>query len=219
MALDTATRASEQTVRPGRHRGTAALFVTGGLVLAAGGQTHPRGTGDTVDAHLLSMFSGPTWGLSHLLLLLGSVLCAMALWSAGRATVFAPRVRRWLPLALGAWAFGALETIPHLMAAGEAHALEHHKATPVLDLHVVLQLVATPVVGLATAVVAVAVARSERTVPARLLAVVAAVSGVAYAAAGPLVVGTGNPQLTVLFPFLAGLALWFVATGIRIARR
>jgi hypothetical protein len=67
--------------------------------------------------------------------------------------------------------------------------------------------------------VAVAVARSSGTWPARLLAALAVVGGVLSAAAGPLVVFTGDPRWTVLFPFQAGLASWLVGTGIRLLRR
>lgn len=209
------------TTTPTRARRTmpAALFVIGGLLLAAGGQTHPQGSGDTVDAHLLSMFSGPTWELAHLLLLAGSLGCAAGLLVAHRTSTFPGTVRRWLPAAAVAWSVGAVETIPHLLAAGESDALRHHDATPVLDLHIVLQVIATPLVGLSTAVVAVAVARAARTRPAWVLAVLAVVGGVAYGAAGPLVVATANPAFTVLFPFLAGIAVWFVGTGVRLLRR
>lgn len=201
------------------HRTMAALFLTGGALLAAGGQTHPQGAGDTIDAHLLSMFSGPTWGLSHLLLLVGSSVCAVALGVAHRAQAFGGSVQRWLPAAVVAWSLGALETIPHLLAAGESDALTHHDATPVLDLHVLLQTVATPLVGFSTAMVAIAVARAAHTRTAWVLAVVGVVGGVVYGVAGPLVVATGNPAYTVLFPFLAGIALWFLGTGVRLLRR
>lgn len=203
-----------------RSRRTAVLFVAGGLVLAAGGQTHPQGSGDTVDAHLLSMFSGPTWGLSHVLLLIGSLVCVLALESARRAGGFGSLRPRWLlPGATAAWAFGALETVPHLLAAGESDALSHHDATPLLDVHVVLQLIATPMVGFATALTAVALARTARSRVAWVLAVPAVVGGLAYGVAGPLVVATGDPAFTVLFPFLAGLAVWLVGTGLRLLRR
>ncbi len=34
-----------------------------------------------------------------------------------------------------------------------------------------------------------------------------------------LVVLTGDPRFTILFPFQAGLAVWLVGTGVRLLRR
>ncbi|MCW2810078.1 MAG: hypothetical protein JWP61_536, partial [Friedmanniella sp.] len=44
----------------------------------------------------------------------------------------------------------------------------------------------------------------------------AVVGGVLSAGAAPLVVLTGDPSWTVLFPFQAGLAGWLVGTGVRL---
>ncbi len=219
MAADLSRTLDPGPTATSTRRTTPVLFVVGGLLLAAGGQTHPQGSCDTVDEHLLSMFGGPTWVMSHLLLLAGAVVCALALEVARRRQVLGPGLRPVLLACVVGWGFGALETVPHLLAAGESDALSHHDATPVLDLHVVLQLVATPAVGFTTAVLAVAVARAARTTAAWLLAIPAVVGGVAYGVAGPLVVATGNPAYTALFPFLAGLALWFLGTGMRLLRR
>ena len=52
-----------------------------------------------------------------------------------------------------------------------------------------------------------------------MLAAVAVLGGVFSAAAGPLVVLTGDPRFTILFPFQAGLAVWLVGTGVRLLRR
>ena len=213
-----ATGAGRQAPRASR-RLVAILFSTGGLGIALGGQLHPHGHGDTVDAHLLSMFESPAWAPAHWVLLVGSVLAAAGLVVAWRRHTFGPSVQRWLPAASVAWVFGALEVIPHLLAAGEAHALEHHEATPVLDLHVLLQVASAPLVGISGAVVAVLVARAARTRPAWVLAVVGVIGGLGYAASAPLLVATGNVGYTVLFPFQAGLALWLLGTGIRLLRR
>ena len=204
---------------PASRRLVAILFATGGLGIALGGQLHPHGHGDTVDAHLLSMFESPAWAPAHWVLLVGSVLAAAGLVVAWRRHTFGPSVQRWLPAASVAWVFGALEVLPHLLAAGEAHALEHHEATPVLDLHVLLQVASAPLVGISGAVVAVLVARAARTRPAWVLAVVGVIGGLGYAASAPLLVATGNVAFTVLFPFQAGLALWLLGTGVRLLRR
>jgi hypothetical protein len=221
MAIDTtapAVRVSPAAADRTAQRVTASLFVSGGLLLAVGGQLHPHGSGETIDQHLLSMFESPTWYASHLIALAGSVLCALAFVAAWRTQAFGPAVQRWLPVTAGLWALGAVEQVPHLLAAREAHALEHHHATPVLDLHLVLQMVATPAVGITGVLVAVAVARAARTRAAVALAVFAVVGGALYAVSAPLVVISGNTALTVLFPFQAGLAIWMAGTGMRLFR-
>ena len=164
------------------------------------------------------MFESPTWYASHTIALAGSVLCALAFLAAWRTRSFGPAVQRWLPVTAGLWALGAAEQVPHLLAAREAHALEHHDATPLLDLHLVLQMVATPAVGVTGILVAVAVARSAHTRAAVVLAVFAVVGGALYAVSAPLVVVTGNTALTALFPFQAGLAIWMAGTGVRLFR-
>src|SRR3954452_20936682 len=89
-------------------RWTASLFVGAGLLLAAGGQLHPRGSGDTVHGHLLSMFASPTWPLAHLLLLAGMVASVAAYVLAWRTRALGVRAQWWLPVVIAGWAFGAL---------------------------------------------------------------------------------------------------------------
>ena len=220
MALTaTSPRVAPSSGARDRRPSTAAALVTGGLLLSVGGQLHPVGSGDTVEGHLLTMFENPAWPLAHLISLAGAVLAALGLWLARRRGSFDPVSRRGLGLVVLAWAFGAAEQVPHLLAASEAHALAHHEGTPLLDAHLAMQLVATPVVGLSGAALAVAVARATATWPARLLAVPAVVGGLGYAASAPLVVLTGDTRFTLLFPFQAGLALWLLGTGVRLWRR
>lgn len=200
-------------------RACAALFVGAGLLTAVGGKLHPVGSGDDVPRHLLTMFASPTWPIAHLLLLAGTVLGVGAIVTAWRGQVFGARVQPWLVLAAAGWTLGAAELVPHLLAAREAHALAHHEATPVLDLHLVMQVVAVPAVGLTGAALATAVARASRSRTAWLLAGFAVVGGVLSAAAAPLVVATGNPVFAALFPFQAGLSVWLLGTGVRLWRR
>ncbi len=216
MAVATTPGARDQQTRRTSVRTTAAFFTVGGVLMAVGGQMHPHGSGSTVDAHLLSMFDSPAWPLAHLLLLGGGLASLAGFVTAWRDQVFGPTVRRWLALAGLGWGFGAAELVPHLLAAGEAHALEHHEATPVLDLHLVMQVIASPAVGLTGALVAVAVARAARSRAAWVLAGFAVVGGVLSGLAAPLVVVTGDPVWTLLFPFQAGLAVWLLGTGVRL---
>jgi cytochrome bd-type quinol oxidase subunit 2 len=219
MATSTIGLRTAHNDRQGRHRAAAALFVLGGLLMVAGGQLHPQGSGHTVDEYLLTMFSSPQWLSSHLVLLAGSATSCLAFIAAWRSEAFRGRVQRWLPLVAVAWGLGAVEMLPHLLAANDAHALEHHEATPVLDLHVLMQLVASPAVGVTSAFIAVAVAVAAKTRPAQVLAGFAVLGGLGSAAASPLVTATGDPRFALLFPLQTGLAVWLVGTGVRLWRR
>ena len=73
--------------------------------------------------------------------------------------------------------------------------------------------------GLTGAALAIAVARSARTLPAWALAVPAVLGGLGYAASAPLIAATGSLAPAVLFPLQAGLALWLVGTWLRVGIR
>jgi hypothetical protein len=217
-STDGATDVRSTRVPPSGVKVTAALLVAAGLFTAAGGAMHPQASGSTVEAHLLSMFASPHWPLAHVLLLVGAVAGFLAMVSAWRTRAFGVRVQRWLPLVIAGWGFGALELVPHLLAAGDAHALAHHGATPVLDLHMLMQTIASPAVGLTGALLAVVVARAAGTRMSWVLAAFAVVGGVASGAAGPLTVLL-DARFAVLFPFQAGIAVWVTGTGVRLLRR
>jgi hypothetical protein len=219
MSTGTVTGARLLTGRRTSARASGALFVGGGILTAVGGKLHPVGSGDDVPGHLLTMFASPAWPLAHLLLLAGTVLGVTAILSAWRGRLFGAQVQPWLVVAALGWTFGAVELVPHLLAAREAHALAHHQATPVLDVHLVMQVVASPAVGLTGAALATAIARASRSRTAWVLAGFAVVGGVLSGAAAPLVVLTGNPVFTVLFPLQAGLSVWLLGTGVRLWRR
>jgi len=207
-------------VAPGPRARLAALPLgIGGLLLAVGGQLHPHGAGSTVEAYLASMLADGGWLTSHVLLLLGTTLAAVGFVTTRRAGTFGPGPRRWLLAAAVGWSLAAVELVPHLAAVHDADSLAHHHATPVLDLHLALQVLATPLTGLTGAAVALAVARSARTVPAWLLAVPAVLGGLGYAVSAPLIALTGSLAPTVLFPMQAGLAVWLVGTWVRVGVR
>ncbi len=200
-------------------RSEAVGLVVGGLLYAVGGQLHPRGTGATKRTYIASMLDQGSWAASHLLSLAGLLVIAVALGGAYRACAFGMRAQMWVAAAIVGTGFGAVELLPHAAAAGELDSLENGYATPLLDLHLWLQMFATPAVGLTTAALGVAVARGAGTVASKMLAVVGVLSGVAYAFAGPLTSLTEDVTFVVLFPASFGIAIWYFATGIRLLVR
>lgn len=197
----------------------AAGLIAGGVLYAVGGQLHPRGKGDTKDAYLDSMLTDSNWAASHLAQFVALAVITATYVIAYRADVFGRATRRWVLAATVGAGIAAAEMLPHLAASSEHHSLEHGEATPILDTHLLLQVVATPALGLTTAALAIAVARASGTLPARLLAGVAVVFGVAYALAGPLVRFTEDLSFTKLFPAQAGIAIWILGTGVRVLLR
>ncbi len=138
---------------------------------------------------------------------------------ARRHDVFDVRLRRQLVVTAGAWTLASLELVPHLLARHDLHALEHGGPTPMLDLHLLLGVVATPLFGLTAVLLAVALARTERTWPAWLLAVPGVVGGLAYAVSSPLIALTDDVAFAPLFAGQGLVALFLVGTGIRLVVR
>ena len=194
-------------------RGTAALLGAAGVLLGAGGNLHPHGHGETVDGYLASMLGSPTWPVAHVLLLAGTLLAAMAFGVLAR-TAASAAVRRWAGVATVGWALGGLEGLPHLLADRDLDGLTHHHETPMLDLHAMLQVGATPLLGLTGAALALVAARAVPTTGGWLLAVPAVVGGIGYAVAGPLINLTHDVGVAGLFPLQAGLALWLVGAAV-----
>ncbi len=217
--MTTTTTTTTTTAATTTTRSLPALFAAAGLLMAAGGQLHPRGSGTTTDEHLASMFVSPTWVVAHLASLAGIAVAVAALVRARRSGVFGPHVDAWLPVPIVGWSIAALELVPHVLAATEHHDHVSGGPTPVLDLHTALQVLATPALGLTGAGLAIAVARAAGTAPAWVLGAIGAVGGIAYAAAGPLIALTDDVSFSPLFAAQAGLAVWLVGTAVRLAAR
>jgi hypothetical protein len=179
-----------------------------GLLLAAGGILHPRvDTAAEFEAGLAGMFESSAWVMAHGLTLAGFAVLAVSLSVLARGSV-------WGWIAAAGATLAAIETVPHLLAASEANALTGDGSTPLTDLHTVLQAVATPAVGLSIAALAAANAR----ISGRIAVALAVVGGVAYALAGPAIAITENSAFSPLFVGSAGIALWCVIAGTRMAR-
>ena len=200
----------------GNGRIVAIGFVVAGVLSLIGGQMHPRGKGDSKNDYLISMLGNPTWAASHLLMLAGLVVAVATFLMAKREAVFGPSVSTWLTVAAIGSAIGAAELVPHVAASNDLEGLQHHHDTPVLDFHLMMQVLATPALGITIAAVAIAVARDARTKAAWTLAVIAAISGVLYGLAGPLVNFTESVAVTPLFAAQTGVAIWLLGTGIRL---
>ncbi len=193
-----------------------------GLFMAAGGMLHPQADQEAgYEQALAGMFGASAWTLSHGLVLAGFVLLAVSaaalVHDLGRGWSRAARAAGWAVVAAAGLA--AVESVPHLLASSEADALVGGEATPLTDLHAVLQTVSTPAFGLSVAALALISARGRLLSNGRVAAAVAVLGGLAFALAGPLMALTEDPAFSPLFAGSAGLAVWFVLAGARTARR
>jgi hypothetical protein len=112
----------------------------------------------------------------------------------------------------------AAESLPHLLAASDADAIQRGESTPLADLHTTLQAFTTPAVGLSLAALALAGARSGALDGGRIATALAVIGGLAFALAGPAIAISHDSAFSPLFVGSAGLAIWAVVTGVRTAR-
>jgi hypothetical protein len=207
---------------PSRGRGGAIGLAVAGLLLGVGGAMHPR-VDSTLefDQGLAGMFESSAWTFSHLLTMAGFATLAASLVVLVRALGpgWPPRLRVLGWTAAAASGFAAAESVPHLLAASDASALQRGESTPLVDIHTALQAVSTPAVGLSLAALALAGARTHTLDGGRVGTALAVIGGLAFALAGPAIAITHNSELSPLFAGSAGLAIWAVVTGVRTSRR
>ena len=198
-------------------RRSALVLGVGGLLMAVGGALHPHETSGTLDESLLALLGSPAWLPAHAVLIAGMLLVLTGLVLLRHHAGFPRQVRPWLTGTIVAWAIAAPEYVPHLLAGGEHDALASGAATPMVHTHLTLSTFTTPLVGISTALLAVAVARAAGTWPARILAGLGVVGGLAFGAAAPLLAVTGDPVVTNLFAAQTLVDVWIVGTAIRLA--
>lgn len=188
-------------------------LIVGAVALLIGGLLHPE-EDPALSGHAATAawIGDPLWVPSHSLILLSSVLFALGLFGLLRARPDLPATTRragWVAVA-GA-VLSVVENVPHLAASFESEAAAAGHATPFLNTHAVLALVAFPLFGFAVAALAVFSGR-HLTHPA--FAVAAVIGGICWGL-GPWAVGPlGMASLDVLFIVGMLMALWFAAVAV-----
>jgi len=186
---------------------SAVAFTTGGLL-------HP-GQDPSLPARaaLAAWIGDPLWVPSHALILAGAMLLVPGLLGLRHRHPDLPdgahRAARAATLGALLW---TVESVPHLGAATESAAAADGRATPILFTHMVLSLVAYPLVGLSVAALAV-LAGGRLAHPG--FAVLAVPGGLAWSLAPWLVGPLRLESFAVLFPLGILMALWFVGVGVR----
>lgn len=203
---------------------TAAWFTLSlsGLLIGVGGMLHPHADTSKDYQHAVSgMLHNETWPMTHGLSLAGLILLVISLTVLIRTVgeTWPSKVRRWATALAVAAILGVLEMTPHLFAYTEAADLDAGRSTPLLLVHTWIQFVSAPALGICAAGLAVVSSRDRSFGNGPVLAALAVVGGVAFGAAGILMALTHQPGVSILFVGAAGIALWLLCSGIRVARK
>lgn len=195
-------------------------LVLGGALVCLGGSMHPDGPMDSVEGHVIGMLEDPTWVPTHSIAFLGTAVIAASLITLVRAGVRPRRVAPFLVVAAVGAVLAAIEYIPHIAAKLELDALKAGDPAPITRTHEVLAAYSGPLFGFGTALLAltVAITATRRRPLWALIAVPGVVGGIAGGLALPLLLVTRNVEMTLLFPGIAGIAVFYILLGIGVAR-
>ena len=190
-----------------------------GAALLAGGALHPDADSSApLREELAVMTADPNWVPGHSLVVLGTVLLVGALYMARLQRVWPRSTDRVVVAVTAAFALYAVETVFHLAAAVDSDALHAGHAAPVAFTHIGLAAVLYPVSGIALSVAAWVLGRALGG-PARVVAALGVVGGVAHALSVPLTLVLTEAELHLFF-VVGGVftALWAIGTGVVGAR-
>ena len=191
-------------------------LIAGAVALFIGGMLHPE-EDPALSGHAAqaAWIGDSLWIPSHSLILLSSILFAVGLIGLLRDRPALPAAARragWVAVA-GA-ALSAVENVPHLAATFESDAAAAGHATPFLNTHMALALLAFPLFGCSVATLAVL---GGRQLAHPVVAAGAVIGGICWGL-GPWAVGPlGLESLDVLFIIGMLMALWFAVVGVRAA--
>lgn len=190
-------------------------LVASGVLLALGGRMHPEADAkDSLREELATMTADERWVPGHSLIVVSTILLATGLWLAWRDRAWPERVQRTLAVGAAAVSLYFVETIAHLAAASDAHALAHGDAAPVAYTHVGLSIVLYPLTGIAVAALALAFARAQRGWRRGVVGL-GVLAGTLHALSVPATLLLPDVELSPLFAGAGmSLAIWSLGTGL-----
>ncbi len=205
---------SPHTSTPRRFAGWRIALLGSGAAMLAGGALHPDADAeDSLREELAVMTADSLWVPGHSLLLVGTVLLVGGLWVARRRQAWPRTADRALAIATVALALYAVETVVHLAAAVDSHALHHGHAAPIAFTHVGLGAVIYPLSGLAVVYLSVTLARFQHGIR-RAVVLIGVPAGLAHTVSVPLTLFFPDTEFSPVFG-AAGvlLALWALAVA------
>jgi hypothetical protein len=203
---------SPNTPTPRRFPGWRIALLGAGAAILAGGALHPDADAkDSLREELAVMTADSLWVPGHALLVIGIVLLADGLWTARRRQVWPQAADRALLVTTVALVLYAVETVVHLAAALDSHALHHGDAAPIAFTHVGLGAVIYPISGLAVVYLSITLAKFQRGIR-RAVVLIGVPAGLAHTVSVPLTLLFPDAELSPVFA-AAGvlLAVWAIA--------
>lgn len=190
-------------------------LVASGVILAAGGPMHPESDAkDSLREELATMTADERWVPGHSLIVVSTILLATGLWIAWRDRVWPERVQRTLGFAAAAVSLYVVETVAHLAAARDSHALAHGDAAPVAFTHIGLSVFLYPLTGIAIVALALSFARAQRGWRKPIVGL-GVLAGTLHAISVPATLILPDVEFTPVFAGAAlTLAIWSLATGL-----
>lgn len=190
-------------------------LVASGVLLALGGRMHPEADAkDSLREELATMTADERWVPGHSLIVVSTLLLAVGLWLAWRDRAWPERVQRTLAIGAAALSLYFVETIAHLAAATDSHALAHGHAAPVAFTHVGLSILLYPITGVAVAALALSLAKVQRGWRRGVVGL-GVLAGTLHALSVPATLLLPDAELS---PVFAGagmtLAIWSLGTGL-----
>lgn len=187
------------------------LLLVGGTLGFGGSLLHPMGDPTlSGDALVASEIGDPLWVPSHVLILLFAVLLAPGMLGLARSGVVSGAARTAAMLTFGASVVWVLESVPHLLAAAEHHALLTGGSTPFLTAHELTAGVVYPLVAFPLAALALL---GGRRLAHPVLNVLGALGAVAFGIAGFSLYVLGSEALLDLFAGSLLFPLWVAVVG------
>jgi hypothetical protein len=194
-------------------------LVVGGVLDFIAGFLHPQGPDGNGSFHatIAAMLNDSKWPAAHWIGLVSFAVTAWAVWllidtGLTRLSVVAQMGARLFQVGL---AVMIVEVAVEIAARPEAAAYAAGRTAPLVDLTQPLQTVGWPLLGLGLAVLALGL----RVGVPRLVGVLGAIGGMAFAIGGVLTMGAHLAGAGPLFMFGAFTALWLVWTGVRLTAR
>ena len=205
-AVDVGTRPS----RLGTNRWPWLLLV-GGALGFVGSLLHPQGDPTlTGNAALAAEVGDPLWVPSHILVLVFVALLVPGMLGLARSGVLSGAARTAALVVFGAAIVWLVESVPHLLAAADHHALLTGQPTPFLTAHMVSAGIVYP---LGTFPIAALAVLGWRRLAHPVLNVLGAIGAVAFGIAGFTYYLLGSEELVDLFAGSMLLTAWVAAVG------
>jgi hypothetical protein len=187
-------------------------MLVAGIAFFVGGGLHPKGTneGDKL-AQLHSMLVDDLWYPAHAVFLLAMACFAAGLLAVRRQSGLGTAMTRVLNLAAGASVLATLAMLVHLFAATQASGIAHGQTTGWIRFHTLNETIVNPLWALSIVALAV-VGGLSRTLGNRIVMVLGAIGGLAFALATATIAFTDT--LDALFPVSSLIGIWGAAVGV-----